>query len=342
MLESSVVSAAAPAGARVNTIKLPLTHTDSAGRFTVSAGLGLANRAGFVEPTDQVSNFQVSVWDDRSEIVWAFPASPSTGGRSWRTLHSLDAPAQLVFDLGSSAQAYERANDPRTWIDAENVAEAKTAPMTSGQREAREQDGNCWYQWTDVYWYDRLERFINIHNSYNSPATSFQSTSVTHTLGLASRFSGGSWGPAGTASVSLGSGAEVTAGGLTDRGLWNSVNMRQRVRTGDYGCSALYVMQTVSTHSMLKKIEWIPFHRYTYGPNHAYGGTVGRTYTLFNSTNATFGTGLDTPYVDLSAQSGWGATQKLSFFIRPYERAAHYWTSPLGPIQSGNWSWEDE
>ncbi|HSV38154.1 MAG TPA: hypothetical protein VLI04_05285 [Nocardioidaceae bacterium] len=168
------------------------------------------------------------------------------------------------------------------------------------------------------WYYNQRERFLLVHNWAGAKATVEQAIrgDATHTLGLGLKVGSGAWESRGTRTMTWSESAEagVSVSGIVNKALYNSVNYREFLCRGWQSGKILerYV-RPVSFYDLLQE----PHVDITHW-NLRKGCTVRSTGKLWKKkgTNQTVKNGVDLPFLDLSAQSGYDAGTRVGFTIK--------------------------
>lgn len=168
------------------------------------------------------------------------------------------------------------------------------------------------------WFYNVRERFLEVHNWGGAKATVEQAVKAdsAHTLGLGLKVGKGDWEARGRMTMvseeSDGAGARVS--GIVNRSMYNGVNYREYLCRGWQSGEILerYV-RPVSFHDLLSE----PHTELTH-VNLRKGCITKSSGTIWKEkgTNRTFRHGVDLPFIDLSAQSGFSAGSRVGFDIK--------------------------
>lgn len=151
------------------------------------------------------------------------------------------------------------------------------------------------------------ETFATVYGWSGATGTMDSDTGSNHTLGVGLGSSTG-WKQSGT--VSIGSGAGATVGGIADAYVVNKVNYR------DYysSCSAFTTRKATGFYALLPSGSFTRATdtNYTTGCSYYYpGGTAWKS----NVSNYTYSGGVDIGPLNVSAQSGWNTATKMTYNV---------------------------
>jgi hypothetical protein len=362
-----VVALAEPAAAALNAagsagmglVPLGAATTDTDGSFSIT-GDPADLPAGYHNPDGGV-DVDVVASDGKRSISWMYtidgpgtqraqliPTDLLSQSKADRTT----PPTHL--DLGAG-RAWNAGNDPEHWLDAEghelgargrdaatHVVVDGPSPMTgyvlrylradeatraailraaTTHANPATPDETCTAYWTNSWHTDVQEHFMNVYSVSGIPVSVTEGTSVSssHTLGVAAQVVGGSLSVSGTDSVTFSVGSTQT--GVADSTVSNRVNYRLWANTCD------------------PKTYWKPYSLYDFLTDWSYSGHVnysncsakaaGNTWYTTNATDATYAVGVSLPGIGLSAQSGYGTSQRLVYnFHVPGQICGDYFEGP--------------
>lgn len=145
---------------------------------------------------------------------------------------------------------------------------------------------------------------------------------------------GGVWGASGGVGKTLSEGQEAGFPVPLSSRIMNAVNMAKYVETGipprPMCIDPRQRAQTYSTYDLAHGSSPIAKLDYSYGPITRLKGWY---WWKQDANNSTYSAGLEFAGVALSAQSGWGASNRMYYEV-VHTRALHRYSSPDGPAQS--------
>ncbi|MBB1243907.1 hypothetical protein GL263_10105 [Streptomyces durbertensis] len=320
-------------GETVDTKVVSRGTADGAGRFALSLDEQILGDDHIT--SDGQVDIELRVNDGQEQVSWNFTVNHESGrqGDAWENpriaMAAADrAPAgksatHLNIDLGKNASVTEEGNEPETWVGengeplapaaAAKAARVETTAVPSAKSAKGAASGEvgalCTWRPTDTWYRNRKERFVTVVGSSRAPVTLTQEVGNSHTLGIGIKGAASrTWSQSGTASRSFGASSEDTRKGAYK---WhNRVNYRQYRGTGCSIVGDSYQIRPVGYYALgtdpatVKRPKWTSCTPYSSG-----------TRTKTSGRNATFSTGVDTPHVSLSAQSGWSKSTKMSWKI---------------------------
>lgn len=329
--------AAVPMNAPVDVKVVDVTYTDQEGRFEIRLDPALVPKTH----SDVGGSIHLELWalHDGLETPWHLSVKPSDASgapASWTTTaleQSGDAgPTDIAFELGDAPNVLQHDDQPSEWItdDGQTLAEAAAAGrrtvsagttlVENGGLAVQPTATPCWssYPYGGQIYRNNRERFMYTYAWTGAPATVSQAigSSSGHTLGVAYKPVGGSWAFDGTADYFIGQDAGQTKSGLINRGIYNSVNYRM------INCSA----PTDNTLIIGQLIAPVSFYdifneptTYTGHTTYRYGcveKVQGDIVTKSRTTSVTHATGVTTPFISLSARSGYNQGTHVRFDVR--------------------------
>jgi hypothetical protein len=329
---SASVLAEQPDGELVRTVTLATGVTNRRGEVRVAVDSAVLGR-DFVD--DDTVNFELGIGYGSQEATWNFPATrAAAGGASPQHLWSNPnvsreeaavhaglglGPVHLSIDLGERPSIVERGNEPSSWINDDGrtlqgtevvaVSAVQLAPRTSvntvGDVSLAE---SCYYIAQNNWQYGRGERFIHAIGTAQAPPTVLQTTSSSHTMGVAYRSSGtASWSQSGTSTATTGASDSRYLG--TSVRVYNTVNYRQYRYSCNHGVSYTGQEQwrPVSINALNAGRDIISRPNWTGGCTTYSNGTRSKT----QGSNVTFATGVTLSFFSVSAKSSFSVSTAL-------------------------------
>lgn len=156
------------------------------------------------------------------------------------------------------------------------------------------------------------EVFARVYGTANVKGSVDQLDSSSHTIGVAVKAAGGSWGASGTARVEV----TASAGYMTDYNIVDSSvanNVKQKYYTTE--CNTSGEWEVVSTISKPIRITSGPYFAQVAHTNYsnctaAYSGV---TYKRTSNKNGTISGGMDLPFINTTAQAGWTTATTIAY-----------------------------
>jgi len=309
---------------------LDQTRTGRSGAFTLKADLAALD-APYVDTAGGI-DLSVMVSDRTRSITWERTVFP----------RKADVP-RFTFDLGRGT-AEEAGNSPRTWVTNKGTRfgparayrasqTGVTRPLVGIQRyartyfnagpaerqlllrplskasllsptvAAREECG--YYYWGGLYKTNRKEKYLNVYSEAGIPVTLKQgaSGSTSHTMGVAVELNG-NWSTSGTTTESYNQ--SVTQNGVINSSVGNRVNYRQQFQM----CFPGSKWKQYSMYDWLTDFAQVA-HVNT--GNNCSPKSAGSDWNTGSAKNVTYGAGVDLPAINVSAQSGYGSSQDMTF-----------------------------
>ena len=311
------------------TLKLALVSSANAapdGSFTLTLDPATVPPSR-VMPDGSINMDVIAVSGGRQQVYFLpVKLTHTATGAAFVSITTSPAPAtpRLSFDM-SGGSATNVRYDARRWLsDSGRLLPAKTVatlsadttvpatPTTASIAAAVAADTSpaalCLLHPGDRI-EGRPEHFVNAYTDNNDAATVHvtESTTATHTLGVAVDF-GGTWHQSGAANISKTDGASATS---TDRQVswsyWNKVNYRKFFDSciGRYQRpTGFYEILDASRGGRVDML-WLSA---SCGVHDA-----GSKWNTQDATAATFGTGVDLPVVKVSAQTGFGSDENVHY-----------------------------
>jgi hypothetical protein len=330
-----------------------MTRTDASGNFEISADPG-AMPSMYVS-SDGIVNFELDVADDQNEVDWNFPTTlPLADATYWPSAgadEDDDSQTAAHIDLGAGT-AYDDDNDPAASEDSDgNVAGdsartvdvmqsgpavQKAVAMAAGNQADFGQFANptstlgmptvktmadapdvaapgCGFRWGR--WHaDLVETFMVVHGTEGAKAEVTESTASNHTMGVEVSTHGGfnDMTASGTATDSYTRKTKAVSPLYTDQAITNRVNYRNKIFTcgnKDYKWARVpdgyYDLMTNDGNPVVTH------------PNYQNCGShaAGSHWATESAKSATQEFGVTVVGIGLTAQSGFGTSQTITFYF---------------------------
>jgi hypothetical protein len=309
---SAALVAAGERGRRL--LPLGSASTSSAGRFTVTGSL---DRLPDSYRGPAGVDLQIVVSDTTHSVTWVRTLTGSQAGRSERLDVDL---ARGVVAGGSGPAGLVAVADPptgllayaREYLAADAASRTRllgaVRPLTAdaSSRPGVPDPAGCGL----VYWLASMktnvqEHYVNVYSFSGAPVTLTEgvSNASTQTLGVAVQSSGGSLSLGGTQSITFS--VEASQSGLWDEAVSNRVNYRQQGVT----CQTMTYWRPYSLYDFITDLSPLPHANFAYCQYHA----SGYSFATSSATNVTYSAGVTLPGLSLSAQSGYGTSQRLTY-----------------------------
>ena len=333
-----------PDGGSLTVPLVTATNVASDGAFTLTLDPATLP-ANTVQPDGSVNLEAIAVSGGRQQVFF-FPAAlarTSTGTTAFVSTSTGARPAtpRLRFDLrGGSASNLNY--DATKWLsesgrllpattvatlDANTTTPVKptTAQIAAAVAAGTTAEASCLLHAGD-YIKGKPEHFVNVYTDNNNTSTAHvtESASATHTLGVAVDF-GGTWHQSGTANISRSSSTSATS---ADRqkawSYWNKVNYRKFFDSclGKYQKPAGFYDLLSGNYDGPVDMLWLTAS--------CDAKRKGDSWDTGSADAATFGTGVDLPVVDVSAQTGFATSENVHFrFLRRGEVAGNAGSGPV-------------
>jgi len=149
------------------------------------------------------------------------------------------------------------------------------------------------------------EYFVNVYAWSGAKATLTQTEGVKHTLGIATGGGSTTWKANGESTISLDASADSEDIRSTQK-YANNVSCRDYRNT----CWDFITRKPNGADALLTESKSIA--AVTFGSCVTY---TGGTYTKTRGTNRTFGTGVELPYINVKAQSGFNSETKIKWVV---------------------------
>ena len=318
---------AAASGTALSLLTVATATTDSLGRFGVTP---TAIPAGSLDP-DGTANFVASVSDGASTLNWSFglKASPQSTTATTASANVVGAPSAprraigLRIDVGKNSGVDETDNPAANWQGQSagrltsagliSVPTTKSQTISAGVAAPAGVCGPWLYATSTTKKVN--EGFANAWSWTGAKVNFEESSTSSHTLGVAAQDSGGGWSVNGSYTWT-----ETTSSGGTKAALWdnyleNQVNYREYYYPVCVG-GTNYVWYPDSVASLLYPVlGW----SHSVHPNWAsHGcGVYGSGDNMWKSsgTNVTMAAGVSFGPISLSAQAGWNSDIKEDFIF---------------------------
>lgn len=348
---------------------LGVDRTAASGRFDLPYDLRSLPKA-YVDQKQRSVDVAVIAEDKTRSISWQFTvAVPEASGSSAKRvrLRQNGKPVDTRFDIGTST-VVESSDDPRTWIGraggaptgaevrhamrstvsapdralsafadafarADEASRARLLDPSTTASELRSVAARtgispitraCNVRWLDNWKKGVDVRFLTVYAAGTIPATveSGIENSVSMTVGVVLQGSDGALSAAGTDSKSFSASGVQT--GIADANVFNKVNYREQT----FGCSQTK-WRVYNGFDVLTE-----FTRATHVEFNASctARLRGATWATQSATAKTISGGVSFPGWSVSAQSGFGKSQKVTFNFN--SAGVVCGNSDLGPLQS--------
>lgn len=314
-----------PAGVKI----VAFAKSDSEGSFEIPLALE-AVPDGYTEPDGSIA-MQIYVLDAGRELPWNMSVrSVDDEGEApgrWTTSAQLtskneDVPT-LKIDVGRQSSVLQTDDPASDWVagDGQLLADTQGASAIQLQGDATVVPmavEHCWGADPagGTLYSNRREKFMNVYGWTGAKVTVHQrvGSSTSHTLGVGFKALGASWTANGTLSQSS-TGAGQTVSGLINNAIFNSVNYRL------WNCGHPQNPEVIMGQEIRPAGFYDIFNEPLSVTTHQYysascvnksSGTVWKD----SGTNQTFATGVSSPFISLSAKSGYDAGTKISFSVK--------------------------
>ncbi|MFI9553660.1 hypothetical protein [Nonomuraea endophytica] len=289
---------------------VPATHRDAGGNIALELWALLEGRE---------IPWNISVAD-----VSTKSSNQASSGSMWSTSKSAQTTkpqtSRIRFNFGANPSVLDESDPAAAWVNEAGEAQGIHAPgLINGAVAVAAPPTNCWAaipaggEWL----YNNRERFLNVYAWEGAKAKVQQAvaSSSTHTVGVAYKPTNGNWGVDGTVSSSISTEFGQTSGPLVDSGVYNSINYRE------WNCS-LAASPTVIIGKQIRPAGYYdifnePYERLAHKVFRKGCATksAGNEFWKSEGTNATRSVGISTPYLNLSAQSGYNEGTKMLFQV---------------------------
>jgi hypothetical protein len=325
-----------PDGTAFDLLPMPGATTDSKGHY--SARVPFALPADYLAPDGSVNVELVASDGDRAstQSVTVHPESDRVAASTVRRIAGTsDVPqrwaqgmrgsstgaARLNFDLGTAKASQQRA---AALAKSKNPGDVAAVPSTGsavalgvGRAKplARRLSGGGCVTATGSRHGPYMEKFAEMYGTPYVKGRIYHHVGATHTVGIGVLYSGaGSWAAGGTQSTSSGWGYD-TKFNIVDAAVSNRVYERYFL----YTC----VTSAGKYTTTFSRPDGIADGPYFVHISHVNFGTcspgyVGGDFHRNQYRNGEYRTGLDLPFINLSAQAGWNtAVESFWEFYRP-------------------------
>jgi hypothetical protein len=328
-------------GASTQLVPIGWSRTSRSGQFSIAASPNDLP----AQVVDAHGNVNVELMATSRNQTLAFNESSTfnqdaTGGSPVGWVSKSDGDAadttpSLELDLGNHT-ARDTHNDPSRWLDAAETAlgqhdtNSKGAAAVLAQTPALEHllahlpagaagsllgassGGNtvvpsvCYVTKTAYVYKNKPEHFVTTQTMTNIPETITESSSASHTLGIAISGTNGSWSESGTASISRTSTASASTTYSVAHTIYNRVNYRD----WNNGCLSATERRPDSFYDILTNDGSTVSETWFYNC-----GThkAGDTWDSGTATNITYGAGVTLTVANLSAQSGYASSLNVHY-----------------------------
>lgn len=179
--------------------------------------------------------------------------------------------------------------------------------------------------WTSLWKYGVREHYLNAYSFSGAKVTLEEgvSGSWSATLGVVAESSKGTLSGSGTVGKTWG--GHVSQSGIVDASISNRINYRAQMTSCFPGRKWL----PYSVADLITDITYAPHVNYSAS---CYARVPGATWTTESARNATWSSGVSFPGISVSAQSGYGTSQKMSFNFTSNGRICG--NNAQGPVSS--------
>lgn len=301
--------------------------TGPSGEFAVSLLPRLVDDE-YMEVDGSVS---VQLWlvHDGKEVPWNFSALPPTGKEAfenWSTepIRQSDSKLgdvlEINFEIGGEPNVRQSDDPASSWLGVDSYASSDRGSLSlvDGGVPVALATSTCWAAVPvgGTWLYNNRERFMAVYGWTGAKATISQavSSSSSHTVGVAYKPNVGSWTVNGSTTQTISTGSAQTITGITNAFIHNSINYRR------WNCSEANDNTTIvgteirpaGFYDIFNEPHTSALHvSYTLGCVLKSSGTIIKT----QGTNQTFSAGVSTPYINLSARSGFNQGTRLEFNV---------------------------
>lgn len=288
---------------------------------------GLTDRGGRINltPTPAASqrtndsgeaNFLAIISEGADSVSWWFPLKLGEGGAASLakavTTVADHRRVDLRVELGADPGVADMGNPPESWVDIrdEDLTESglmrvqKTTAAPAGIAPAQ----YCYYYWTNDWIYNRNMPIGDLWSWSGAPMSHTYDASVTSTVGVAKKLSGGGMSASGTVSFAVTSAAGGTVNGLYNRRSYNQIHYRLLVDS----CYLQGWWKPYATTNILYPINYVGPHPHW----EPHCGTY-RNAVMFKTagSNVTYAYGINLGPISVSSHTNWKADNKLAWNI---------------------------
>lgn len=302
--------------------------TGPEGKFAVSLLPELVDTP-YMELDGSIS---VQIWlvHDGIEVPWNFSALPPAGKdefQNWSTEalrqseSKSDELLEVNFEIGNEANVKQSDDPAASWVatDSTLAGEGGSLRLIDGGVPVALAAGTCWAAVPvgGTWLYNNRERFMAVYGWTGAKAKISQalSSSSSHTVGIGYKLNVGPWSVSGSATQTISTGSAQTITGITNAFIHNSINYRR------WNCSEandnIAIVGTeirpAGFYDIFNEPNTIALH-----VNHTLGcvnKSAGTSVVKTAGTNQTFSAGVTTPFINLSARSGFNQGTRLEFTV---------------------------
>src|SRR5262245_8746716 len=253
---------------------------------------------------------------------WFMTASkPSSSTAPWTGYQYWQRPG-VNFEVGNNPAVTEAYYGASTWTDelGQPIGGSDVVPVDQGVAEPT--GVGCGWAPTSTYQNGKREHFINIYAWSSGSVTLEETSSSSHTMGVAvnESASGGSYKQDGTSTIHAGFGGQQS--GFADVSVSNLVNYR----LWKYLCGGGVLARMYKPHNFGDIINNDSF---AYAPHKTFSTCVTKYpnadgtashWWKYAGSNVTYSTGVTLSFINLSAKSSFSTQTSITFDVKAKSR----------------------